>query len=354
MDILTLILAIASMILLHELGHFLACRLLGIEVEEFGIGFPPRVAHLFTWQGVEYTLNALPLGGFVRPKGEGDPTIEGGLAAASPAKRFAVYFAGPLMNILTAILLYSISFARIGMPITNQVVIQTVAPESPAAQAGIQPGDLLRSIANQPVTDMNSVHELVAPHSGEVISMEIEREGQTYTFDVLVRANPPEGEGAIGIVMTYPYKPISVIQALPYGTMAVGAQAYTLFTLPIQVSRGVIAPEDARLVGYKGMYDMYKAVQQAEENPQAQRSGLNSISFFAMISASLGILNLLPIPAVDGGRILFLLPEVVLRRRIPPEMENVINGVSFIVLLLLLVYINLQDFINPAHFNFVP
>ncbi len=354
MDVLYLVLAIAGMIFLHEAGHFVAARLLNIDVEEFGLGFPPRLKTLFTWKGTDFTLNLIPLGGFVRPKGEGDPAIEGGLAAARPAKRFLVYFAGPLTNLLIAVLLYSAAFSRMGMPVPDKVLVQSVAPGSPAEQAGMQSGDQLVRIAGEPVTGMNSVHTLITAHLGETVPVTVARDGRELTLDVLARANPPEGQGAIGIIMTNPIEPISTIQALPYGALAVGNQAYVLLTLPIQVSRGLIAPEEARLVGYKGMYDMYKAVQQAESTPQAQRSGLNTLSFFAMISASLGILNLLPIPAVDGGRILFLLPEVILRRRIPPEMENAINTLSFVLLLGLLVYINVQDFINPANFNFLP
>ncbi len=351
MDVITLLAAVASMILLHEFGHFVACRIFDIDVEEFGIGFPPKARRLFTWKGTEFTINWLIFGGFVRPKGEGDPSIEGGLAAAPPAQRFAVYFAGPLMNLLIAVVLYAASFSQTGMPAFDKVVVQSVAPNSPAAQAGIQPGDRLVRIDDQPVTDMTSVHTLVAPHVGETVEVTVEREGSEHTFTVLARSNPPTGEGAMGIVMTNPIQPISTWRALPYGATAVVNQTYMLLTLPVQISRGLVAPEDARLVGYKGMYDMYKAVQEAESTPQAQ-PGINTLSFFAMISASLGILNLLPIPAVDGGRILFLLPELIFRRRIPPRVETAVNSISFIILLLLLLYINLQDFINPATFNF--
>ncbi len=354
MDALTLILAVASMIFLHELGHFLACKLLGIEVEEFGFGFPPKIKTLFTWRGTEYSLNWLPLGGFVRPKGESDPSVPGGLGAATPWRRFSVYFAGPLMNLLTAMVLYAASFSSTGLPAVDQVMIHDIAPGSPAEQAGLQVNDLLLSIAGGEVTGMESVHTLVTPHKGETIDVTVLRDGQQHTYQVLARANPPEGEGSLGIVMSNPIRPVSIVQALPYGASAVAGQTYLLATLPIQVSRGLIAPEDARLVGYKGMYDMYKAVQEVESSPEAANSGLNTLSFFAMISASLGILNLIPIPAVDGGRILFLLPEILFRRRIPPKMEMAINSVSFLLLIALLVYINLQDFINPATFNFAP
>ena len=110
---LVFILAFGGMVLIHEFGHFIVARLCKIEVEEFGIGLPtPGALTLFTWQGTRFTLNWLPLGGFVRPKGENDPNIPGGLAAASPWKRLAVMFAGPFMNLFTAVLIYSIIFSR--------------------------------------------------------------------------------------------------------------------------------------------------------------------------------------------------------------------------------------------------
>jgi regulator of sigma E protease len=126
-----------------------------------------------------------------------------------------------------------------------------------------------------------------------------------------------------------------------------------ILTLPGRLIQGTVAPEQARLVGYKGMYDIYQdfreadAVAAVEEEPSA---GLNTMYFFASISISLGLLNLFPIPALDGGRILFALPEILFRKRIPQNAENIINLVSFAMLILLMIYINVQDFVNPADF----
>ena len=118
------ILALGGMIFVHELGHFIAARWAGIEVEEFGFGLPSyKLATLFTWQGTEFTLHALPLGGFVRPKGENDPNVPGGLAAANPWKRLVVLFAGPFMNLITAVIVWG--------PLVNAVV--SVGAASPPA-----------------------------------------------------------------------------------------------------------------------------------------------------------------------------------------------------------------------------
>src|SRR6266540_2728725 len=149
---LVFILAFGGMVLVHEFGHFIAARLCKIEVEEFGIGLPtPGAITLFTWQGTRFTLNWLPLGGFVRPKGENDPNVPGGLASSSPWKRLIVLFAGPLMNLLLAVVIYSIIFNRVGVPDTTKVLIASVSPESPAAAAGLKDGDILVSGNGQPI-----------------------------------------------------------------------------------------------------------------------------------------------------------------------------------------------------------
>src|SRR5574339_880446 len=132
------ILAFGGIVLIHEFGHFMAARLCKIEVEEFGIGLPtPGAITLFTWQGTRFTFNWLPFGGFVRPKGENDPNVPGGLAAATPWKRLVVLFAGPLMNLVAAVLIYSFIVTRIGAYDINRVLISGVSPQSPAEAAGM-------------------------------------------------------------------------------------------------------------------------------------------------------------------------------------------------------------------------
>jgi regulator of sigma E protease len=160
------------------------------------------------------------------------------------------------------------------------------------------------------------------------------------------RENPPAGEGAIGITMGNPTIPINWIQALPLGVAATYDHAIALATLPADVIRGTIAPEEARPVGYKGMYDIYQNVRERELVPGAPES-FNIIYFFTTITISLGVLNLLPIPALDGGRILFTLPEIIFRRRIPIGVQNLVNMIGFLVMIGLFFYINYLDFAQP-------
>ncbi|MBK5107432.1 MAG: site-2 protease family protein [Anaerolineales bacterium] len=340
---------VAALILIHEFGHFAAARLFKIPVEEFGLGFPPRVATLFTAGGTKFTLNLLPFGGFVRPKGENDPNIPDGLAAANPWKRLGVLIAGPFSNLLVGVVLYAMIISRLGAPVTDQVQVIEVSPGSPAEQAGLLSGDLIIQVNDIEIDGTESIHNAIYESLGEVAQVTYLRDGNTSTVTLVPRSEPPEGEGAIGIVMSNPTEPVSVIAALPAGLGAVYQHSETLLTFPVKIIRGEMEASEGRLLGFKGMFDVYQAVQETEAE-QNIPSGVNILGFFATLTISFGILNLLPIPALDGGRIMFTLPEIILGRRVPPKYENAIHLVSLALLLMLLLFVNLQDFLNPISF----
>jgi regulator of sigma E protease len=226
------------------------------------------------------------------------------------------------------------------------VKVIEVAPNSPAAQAGLQPGDMLLKINGQPVESMQDLQNGIYANLDKSTNLTYKRDGQVEQVTLTPRSNPPQGEGAIGIVMGNPTRPVGLLQAIPMGAVTVYDNIKQLFAFPVQLMRGSISPQEGRLVGFKGMFDIYQQVSQSEPTPTIP-TWVDVMAFFATITVSLGVLNLLPIPALDGGRILFTLPEIVIGRRIPPQYENMINLVSFALLLMLLLYINLQDFINP-------
>jgi len=331
------ILGLAALIFIHELGHFIAARLMNVEVEEFGIGFPPRLVKLFEYKGTEYTLNWIPLGGFVRPKGENDPSIEGGLAAASPWVRLVVLFAGPLMNILAAVLLAFIFILNQG---EQAPVVEYVEPGSPAAEVGLLPDDMFLEVDGQPIYSITKLQNVVDHNLGQTIDVVVRRGDETLTLNLAPRPNPPEGQGPMGVGLDIVEVSVPLSTAIYHGALITYDSAYNMATLPVRMVRGQASPQEGRLVGYKGMYDIYERVQR-DQSP---------LWFFSIISLSLGIMNLLPIPALDGGRIFLTLPEILIRRRIPPQYETAIHMIGFAVLLLLLFYINLQDFINPLQF----
>ena len=334
MPLLEFVLGLDALIFIHELGHFIAARLLKVEVEEFGFGFPPRLMKLFEHKGTVFSLNWIPLGGFVRPKGENDPSVPGGLAAASPWVRLGVLFAGPMMNIFVGILLGILLFYTLGDRVLDKVLVQTVSPQSPAAEAGLQQGDLFISVNGEPIDSVQKLQTLVAENMGKTITIVLQRAGEFITVELTPRANPPEGQGPMGVGLDNPTRPVGLATASYRGVYAAFENVRGILLLPVRMLRGQATPEEGRLVGYKGMFDIYQRIQ-------------SPLWFFMMISISLGIMNLLPLPALDGGRILLTLPEILVRRRVPAKYENAIHMIGFTLLLLLLIYINLQDFINP-------
>jgi len=334
MQLVVFIFGIAALIFVHELGHFFAARLLKVEVEEFGFGFPPRITKLFEHKGTVFSLNWIPLGGFVRPKGENDPNIEGGLAAASPWVRLGVLFAGPVMNLMVGVLLGIILFYSIGERVVEKVLVQSTAPGSPAAEAGMQPGDLFIAANGQAIDSVEKLQSIVAENIGKSVTFVLQRGDKNLTVLVVPRTKPPEGQGPLGVGLDNPTRPVSLLTASYRGAYAAYENVHAILLLPVRMVRGQITPQEGRLVGYKGMFDIYQRIQ-------------SPLWFFMMISISLGIMNLLPLPALDGGRIVMTLPEILFHRRVPMKYENAIHVVGFALLLLLLIYINAQDFINP-------
>jgi regulator of sigma E protease len=353
------ILAFGGMVLIHEFGHFIAARLCGIEVEEFGIGLPtPGALTLFTWQGTRFTLNWLPLGGFVRPKGENDPSVEGGLAAASPWKRLIVLFAGPTMNLLAAVLIYSIIFTRVGVPDANRVLVSSVSDNSPAAQAGFKYGDIFISGNGQPIRNYDELRVIVDANQDKPVNFVVDRHGEQVKLTATPVMNAEAKRIMIGVGLGVPFKqPSSPVETVSLGAQYTYYNIRALVALPAQMLRGSLNSEQSRLVGLKGIYDILQ--QTVSHDVQASTTApvssdpvdqpVRTLELIASLSISLGIFNLFPFPALDGGRIIFVLPELIFRRRVSPQVENLIHGMGMAFLLLLMIYINVMDFINPVN-----
>jgi len=347
--IIEFIIALGALIFVHEFGHFIVCKLLKIEVEEFGFGIPPRALTLFERGGTKFTLNWLPLGGFVRPKGENDPNIPGSFAAHKPWKRIAVFLAGPTMNLLTAVFLFAFIYAILGfLPDRNRVQLVDIVPGSPAAQAGLQAGDILLTLDGQELHSMDNVKTIIYANLGKPMDITYERDGILQNAIVTPLLNPGD-TGAVGIVMNYPTKPFTIGAVVPEAFNSLYEYCKELFSMLGQIIRGQADPSQGRLTGIVGMFDLYKGLRESVSTPGVPKI-VNVMLFIAGISISLGLMNLLPIPALDGGRILFVLPELIIHRRIPQKYENVVNLVSFALLIGLMIFINLQDIIHPISF----
>jgi regulator of sigma E protease len=363
LNILIFVLVFGGMVIIHELGHFIAARLVKVEVEEFGIGLPtPGAITLFTWQGTRFTLNWLPFGGFVRPKGENDPSIEGGLAAANPWKRLFVLVAGPFMNLLTAVIIYSFVFNNAGVPDASRVLVASVFENSPAQRAGFQPEDIFISGNGQSIDSFDKLGEIVDANENKPVVFVVDRAGEQIELTTTPELNAQEKDVMIGVGLSNPLKPAtSFLEPLDFGARYAYYNVRMLISLPAQLIKGSLPAEQSRLVGLKGIYDiMSQSVEsdvKASQAPAATSPTANpfeqmrTLLLVASLSISLGVFNLFPFPALDGGRIIFILPELIFRRRVSPQVENLVHAAGMMVLLLFMVYVNVMDFVDPVSFT---
>ena len=307
--------------------------------------------------GTRFTLNWLPLGGFVRPKGENDPNVPGGLAAASPWKRLAVLVAGPLMNLLTAILIYSLIFGRVGVPDTSRVLVSSLTEGGPAAQAGFEPGDIFVSGNGQPIRSYDDLRLIVDANEGKPVLFVLDRAGQNVELTATPQMNEQAKRIMIGVGLGEPLKKAgSPLETLRLGAQFTYLNIRALIALPAQMIRGTLDAEESRLVGLKGIYDVMQQTVRNDVQASAAAATSNdpfgsyrTLLLIASLSISLGLFNLFPFPALDGGRILFILPELLFRKRVSPQVENLVHGMGMAFLLLLMIYINVMDFVNPIN-----
>lgn len=343
------VLALAGLIIVHELGHFIACRIFKVEVEEFGLGIPPRALTLFRAGGTDFTLNWIPLGGFVRPRGENDPQVPGGLASARPLVRIGVALAGPLMNILLAVVLYAIISGLVGEPDParlNQVEIQGVLRDSPAETAGLQIGDIMLAVNGQAVHSTEETRNIIYDNLDMPVAIRVQRGESITEITVTPLSSRPLELGATGLQMGTPMRPVSLWQAAGNGFSATYRHIVLFVDALFKLATGKMEGE-AGMVGPIGMGRFY--VDMREYGPAAGIGSLMDVfGFIISITISLGLFNLLPIPALDGGRILLSLPELLFHRRVAPKVENGLIAVTMLLLLGLLILVSLRDIFFPT------
>ena len=336
--IISFVVVFGVLIFAHEFGHFIAAKLAGVRVEEFGFGYPPRLIKLGTWRGTRITLNMLPVGGFVRMS-EGDPDVEGGLASKGRSVRAVVYIAGALMNVVLAVVLYSVIFMLGALtPVEGPGAgIYYVVPESPADLAGLRPGDTIVSIDGQTVRDVEHAVELVNDSLGKLIGIVVRRNDKILAPILATpRVDYPPTEGALGVALDLPlmrrsYPPWEAIPlGFRTGYSVVRGVAHQIVgalsgELPLQVS------------GPIGIYQTTKEV--ASTGPE------QLLEFTAFLSLNLSLVNLLPLPALDGGHLIFVLLEWVRGgRRVSPEREGLVHTLGMMVLLALMGVVAFVDY----------
>ncbi|MGI9952019.1 RIP metalloprotease RseP [Moorellaceae bacterium AZ2] len=321
------------LIVAHELGHFLVAKRAGIKVEEFAIGMGPALAQFKRGETL-YSLRMLPLGGFNRMAGmEGQDQDEPrGFNRQPVPVRMAVIAAGSGMNFLLAVALFIFVFMVLGIPVDKNI-IGRVEPGRPAASAGLQPGDRVISINGVPVDSWTAMVREINQRPEEDLTLEIEREGQRMTVSVRSERDPGTGVGLIGIGPSWERQ--GLWRSLYLGfSQAVRITAAIVVSL-IEMLTGKVAPD---VVGPVGIVQMVG---------QAASFGLaNVLSFTAVLSLDLGLINLLPIPALDGSRLVFLTWEGIRGRPIDPAKENIIHLIGFALLMGLLLLITYRDLIR--------
>jgi regulator of sigma E protease len=339
MTIIAFVLVFSLLVFVHELGHFTVAKLTGIRVEEFGFGYPPRLLTIARRGDTEYTINAIPFGGFVRMLGEEDPSHPESFAAKSKLVRATDLLAGSLMNIVLAFLLF-ISLGLIGFDIpTGSVAIVGVAPGSPAAKANLQEGDTILSIDGLTVQNTYDLIEYTDEKLGEEVALSIKRGEETLPIRLTPRQEPPVDEGAMGVII----QTVDIVgtdklryslwEAIPMAGRMVVEVIAAIFSGVVGMIQGVVAPDIRGPVGI------------AMVTGEVAKSGLVALmQFTAFLSIQLAILNLLPFPGLDGGRLAFIALEALRGgKRVAPEKEGLFHLVGLVIMVGLLLIVSYQD-----------
>jgi len=355
-SIIIFIIILSALIVVHELGHFLVAKRFGIRVDEFGLGFPPRITKLFTWKGTPFTLNWLPFGGFVKIFGENPvdkiaDLVADNFQSKNRGIQASVLVAGVVGNFLFAWLLISLGFiaglpapANLSLPVENtRTVITTVLPLSPAATAGLKSGDIIVSLSRGEIPSELAPEalSLFIARSVEPITFTVERGGEISTKVVAPEESIIKDRLAVGISMDV----IGIVKLPPHKALWYGLKTTSELTLLTGQAIGTFIFEAlsgradlASVTGPVGIVGMVGDVREL---------GLTYLlTFTALLSINLTIINLLPLPALDGGRLFFIGIEGITRRSIPPRIFNVLNTVGFALLILLMLVITVQDVRN--------
>lgn len=348
---------ISILIFVHEFGHFVFAKRAGMKVEEFGFGFPPRLLGIKKGETV-YSINLIPFGGFVKILGEeGGHTQEtGSFSSKSIWARLSVVVAGVTMNFLLAVFLLMLGNflgLRIGLVDDNtvanaknkQIQIIQVADNSPAKTVDLRLLDEIIGFKKgniaQYVSTTKEVQDFIQNAAGIEVSMLIKRDGQIMQKDFIPRKNPPEGQGSLGIslaltgVVSYPW----------YESIWRGVYDAVMLTLNTLLGYWLLIK--TLIIKGKLAADISGPIGIATMTGQAARIGINYlIQFVAMISINLAVLNIIPFPALDGGRAVTLIIEKIKGSPINRKVENMVNTIGFALLIILMIYVTFKDIVR--------
>lgn len=330
--------AFGILIISHEFGHFLLAKLNGICVEEFSVGMGPR---LFSWKGKEtrYSLKAVPFGGSCMMLGEDeDCQDERAFGSKSVWVRMSVLVAGPVFNFILAFILALIVLGSMGIDLP---VLTDVMDGYPAQEAGLQAGDRIVKLNDESIHVYRDVSLYLALHQGETLDVVYERDGETLESVIVPKYNEESGSYMMGIVAGGGRQKMGILETVRYSVYEVGYWIrYTFISLKMLIS-GQVGVKDVS--GPVGMVSSMSSMVKESSESGVFYIFINLANICILLSANLGVLNLLPLPALDGGRLLFCLIEVVRGKPVNQEYEAMVHGIGLILLLGLSMVILFKD-----------
>jgi regulator of sigma E protease len=346
------ILSLAVLILLHEFGHFITAKLFKMPVDEFGIGFPPRLFGKKMGKTL-YSVNALPFGGFVKIYGENGENEEGrpdvGFNGHKVWHRLLVVAAGVVMNFILGWVVLSVVLL-IGVP--SHLIVASVIPGSPAESAGLKSGDLILKInangetLSDPV-DVNAFVSLVKASPEKNIALEIGRGNETLNVSVAKRVPVPPNQGELGVSLADAGFPAEgFFRAFGDGFIETGSIIGLTFTGLYQLVVGLFTSGGSALQEVAGPVGIVFLASQV-----TSLGAVYLLQLLALISINLAVLNLLPFPALDGGRALFIVIEKLKGSPVPRAVENWVNGLGFAALIILMLFVTAHDLSKFLNWN---
>lgn len=354
-SIIVVFLSLIGLITLHEFGHFILARLFKVKVEEFGIFLPPRIFGKQIGETI-WSLNALPLGAFVKLYGEDGRMEDSRSFASKPVWQRALIVAGGVISFwLIAVVIFAYVYTTGSVqPVLDtdevfdaKVQVTGISPNSPASQADVRPGDFIKklNLASDPVQNsvidkVTQVQDFTSVHKGQPVVMEVQRGNETLFLNLTPRVDPPDGEGAVGISLARTaYVSYGLLQAAVKSVTTTWNITVNFFSGWSQIIKRLASgqgmPPGTQFVGPIGIGNMMN---------QAAQMGLNYyLQFVAVISVYLAIFNALPIPALDGGKLVFLGIEALRRRPVSEKIEQTITAVFFFILIALSIFATIGD-----------
>lgn len=340
-SILTFLFVLSILVIVHEFGHYWVAKRNGIWVEEFGFGLPPRVFGKKIGDTI-YSINLLPFGGFVRLHGE---MSEDGVTKKNRAflnkslwVKTSVIVAGVVMNFLLAVLAFGIVYSFTGIPRdTQEVKVLNIATNSPAQDAKLLVGDIVRKVDGQEVKSVPEFVSKIEAKKGKKVVLEL----QDRKVTIIPRVSPPTGEGPLGVAITNTETYFAPVWQRPFYGAYYGTKEAIFWGKNVLTGFGSIFTD---LFHGRAPKDVSGPVGVFAVTTEAAKSGvLSLINLLGIISVNLAILNIIPFPALDGGRLLFIVIEAIFGKKVAPKLESIIHSVGMAILLLAILAITIKD-----------